>query len=453
VQPVNEKSKRRTLIFIIYSFVILLAMILSIMLFHLHYPLRKLPYAIFVYSPTKPIVYENVTFDASHSFDPDGWITSYRWDFGDGVIVVENRPIVHHVFYEFGIRKVTLTVTDNNNLTNYISATVTVRKHPIARFVYSPLILHVGDEAIFDASTSTAEGGFIVGYNWDFGDGETATATEPFITHVYARSGTYEVSLNVTDNEELHDTKSKTLRVVKGAVLDIYTKYPSPLGGQGLGNPSDGFTPQAHVILYAKVTFNKIPMENEVVVFEVYDPSKTIFIHRTALTNSLGIATLSFSIPWKNISIPIFGTWSAFASAEVLGERVNDTLTFQVNWLVELVELETCDYEGNAKESFMKGENVYFRVHLRNIALERKNVTITLTIQDELNVPINSSVLDYFIVPPRSYTVFITDLQIPKWAFIGNATAYTNAFSSPLEECGIPYCPEISNVFVIVRPP
>jgi hypothetical protein len=115
--------------------------------------------------------------------------------------------------------------------------------------------------------------------------------------------------------------------------------------------------------------------------------------------------------------------------------------------------LETVDYEGNTKTSFVKGENVYFRVHLRNIALERKNVTITITIYDELNVPVNSSVLNYFIVPPRSYTIFITDLQVPKWTFVGKATAYTNALSSLPVEWGMSYCPEIFDEFVIARRP
>jgi PKD repeat protein len=454
MEPANEKSQRKVLVFIVYTLIIILTLISSMMLFYPRFPLHKWPHAVFVYSPIMPIIYENVTFDASHSFDPDGWIMRYRWDFGDGIVSVENRSIVNHVFSEFGIRKVTLTVTDNNNLTDSISDTLTVRKLPIARFVYSPVILYVGDEVLFDASASTPEGGYIVSYNWDFGDGGTTLTRESCVTHVYPRSGTYEVTLTITDSEELRDEKSKTLMVVKGAVIDIYTKYPSPFGGQGLGNPSDGFSPQDHVILYANVTFNKIPVEDEFVVFEVRDPSSTIFIYRTAVTNSFGVAALSFTIPWYgNITEVISGMWSTFASVEVLGEKVNDTLTFPVHWLVELVGLETCDYDGDAKASFMKGESIYFQVHLRNIALVRKNVTITISIYDELNVPVGSSVLEYFIVPPRSYTIFITDLQVSKRAFIGNATAHVSAFSRLPVECGIPYCPEISDVFVITRHP
>ncbi len=42
------------------------------------------PTANFVYSPQNPKVNEIVYFNASASFDNDGTIVSYRWDFGDG---------------------------------------------------------------------------------------------------------------------------------------------------------------------------------------------------------------------------------------------------------------------------------------------------------------------------------------------------------------------------------
>lgn len=52
-----------------------------------------------------------VNFSSDGSFDPDGTIVEYRWDFGDGSR--EFLPTVPHQFASPGNYKVTLTVTDN----------------------------------------------------------------------------------------------------------------------------------------------------------------------------------------------------------------------------------------------------------------------------------------------------------------------------------------------------
>jgi len=56
--------------------------------------------------------------NASGSYDPDGYIVSYTWDFGDGSPwKTVASPVVNH-FYEIGDYNITLTVTDNEGLTN-----------------------------------------------------------------------------------------------------------------------------------------------------------------------------------------------------------------------------------------------------------------------------------------------------------------------------------------------
>jgi len=52
----------------------------------------------------------------------------------------------------------------------------------------------------FDASGSTDSDGTIASYAWDFGDGTTDTGVTP-PSHTYAQSGSYVVSLTVTDND------------------------------------------------------------------------------------------------------------------------------------------------------------------------------------------------------------------------------------------------------------
>ncbi len=85
---------------------------------------KLIPMAHFTYSPTNPVVGELVTFDASLSYDPDGTIVSYKWDFGDGT--TGTQMITTHAYFPEGTYIVTLNVTDNEGYFNTTTAAVTV---------------------------------------------------------------------------------------------------------------------------------------------------------------------------------------------------------------------------------------------------------------------------------------------------------------------------------------
>jgi len=174
---------------------------------------KLLPHADFTWEPPSPQVCETVTFNASASYDPDGYIINYTWNFGDSnTTTVKNQIITHH-YTTFGNYTVTLTVTDNDGLTNSTAKTITVRKHPVANFTWSPFSPQVGELVTFNGSLSTPDGGTIVSYTWNFGDGNITTVPNPIITHVYNKNGTYTVTLNVTDSEGKWDTESEPITV------------------------------------------------------------------------------------------------------------------------------------------------------------------------------------------------------------------------------------------------
>lgn len=66
----------------------------------------------------------SVTFDASSSFDPDGQITSWHWEFGDNTDGA-GEVITHH-YSTSGIYNVTLIVTDNDGANNSHTTRITV---------------------------------------------------------------------------------------------------------------------------------------------------------------------------------------------------------------------------------------------------------------------------------------------------------------------------------------
>ncbi len=174
------------------------------------------PYASFTYSPEYPIVNEKIIFNASSSYDPDGNITKYKWDFGDGNITEVEEPIITHTYSISGNYTVKLTVTDDKGMKSSIYRNITVRpvinQPPIAN-ANGPYTGIEGQHVEFNASLSYDPEGVPLTYYWEFGDGETAVATQPTTSHVYAQQGNYTVTLIVNDSVQ-NSTPSITYALI-----------------------------------------------------------------------------------------------------------------------------------------------------------------------------------------------------------------------------------------------
>jgi len=79
------------------------------------------PVANFSYSMTG----KTVSFDASSSYDENGTIVGYFWDFGDGTNGIGIEP-KHEYAKDYQTYEVTLTVTDSGGATANISKNVTI---------------------------------------------------------------------------------------------------------------------------------------------------------------------------------------------------------------------------------------------------------------------------------------------------------------------------------------
>ncbi|HSM36534.1 MAG TPA: PKD domain-containing protein [Longimicrobiales bacterium] len=82
---------------------------------------------------------------------------------------------------------------------------------PVAEFTFAPGSPHAGVAVGFSGSVSSDPDGTIVGYAWDFGDGDTAAGV--LVSHAFATMGAHQVTLEVTDDDGATATTTRTVSV------------------------------------------------------------------------------------------------------------------------------------------------------------------------------------------------------------------------------------------------
>jgi M6 family metalloprotease-like protein len=96
---------------------------------------NQLPVAVAQVSPNPANIDQPVTFDGVASYDPDGHITNYVWEFGDGQ--TSNQMTTNHLYSQVGQFTYTLTVTDNDGATDQTTGQITISDSP-SRWTLNP---------------------------------------------------------------------------------------------------------------------------------------------------------------------------------------------------------------------------------------------------------------------------------------------------------------------------
>jgi PKD repeat protein len=202
-----------------------------------------------------------VSFDASNSYDPDGTIFSYHWDFGDGSTAT--GITTSHTFTTTTTFTITLTVTDDAGATGTSTQSIELllagssgSNPPTARFTAKPSYGNSPLTIVFDASLSSAVDGTIAVYAWDFGDGATGSGKTISHTFIAAATTNFTVTLTVTDNS---GSAANTSLVITAMVPVVV-----PTDG-----PTASFTASDPITVYASDSLPGTPS-----LFEVtFDPA------------------------------------------------------------------------------------------------------------------------------------------------------------------------------------
>lgn len=127
-----------------------------------------------------------------------GGAVSWAWNFGDGS-PVDNSQNPVHLYAASGTYNVQLTVTNPAGCLHTTTIAVVVNDVPVANFTTNPTCL--GSITQFTDATS----GVPISWEWDFGDGSPLDNNQ-HPTHVYAATGTYDVTLVVGGGSGCSDT-------------------------------------------------------------------------------------------------------------------------------------------------------------------------------------------------------------------------------------------------------
>ena len=153
-----------------------------------------------------------VTLNGSGSFDQDGTIVSYAWNFGDGTSGAGS--VVSHTYSTPGSYAAVLTVTDSQGLT----ASQSVQIQATAPNILPNAVIAASSTSgaaplavTFNGSGSTDPDGSIATYAWNFGDGTTSSGA--VVSKTFNTAGTYTVTLTVTDNRGGKGTSSVVVQV------------------------------------------------------------------------------------------------------------------------------------------------------------------------------------------------------------------------------------------------
>ncbi|MCF6147445.1 MAG: PQQ-binding-like beta-propeller repeat protein [Candidatus Kuenenia sp.] len=260
-----------------------------------------IPKADFTAEPTTGEAPLNVKFTDTSA----GEISSWLWDFGDGVTDTTQNPT--HTYNEAGTFTVSLTVvgTEGSNtktVDNFISVTdkLTADFEAVPASGEWPLVVQFTDK-------STGE---IIDWLWDFGDGNTDTTQNPI--HIYSAVGSYTVSLTVSD---IDSSVTKT--------IDNYISVYQRESAVEIDLSSNEITFGESLSIIGRITPS---IQSDVVLTFTKSNGETDM--ETVTSNGAGVFTLSNYYPSSGGAWTVTANWNGNDNYKGAG---SNELSFTVN--------------------------------------------------------------------------------------------------------------------------
>lgn len=148
---------------------------------------------------------------------PDN-ITNWNWDFGDGNNSTQENDT--HIYSNNGNYYITLITTSNNGCKDTLVDSLTIYPMPNSVFNISNICL---TDTVQVSDLSFINNPDIISYReWNFGDG-SSSIPDSSTNYVYQNSGTYNITLITTSNNNCKDTLSQEVEIYPLPNVDFST--------------------------------------------------------------------------------------------------------------------------------------------------------------------------------------------------------------------------------------
>jgi gliding motility-associated-like protein len=145
---------------------------------------------------------------------PNGYITNYKWTWGDGGLYNGASDTTMHLYNQYGVFTMQLIVTDTLGCKDTTKQNVFVDGPQYTDFAFVNNNLCLGEPLLLDDSLSNV----VKNFTWNFGDG-VSIKNQHDPTHIYNVAGFYTVTLNA--EYRICPPTSKSLVVEIGAFPNV----------------------------------------------------------------------------------------------------------------------------------------------------------------------------------------------------------------------------------------
>ncbi len=372
-----------------------------------------------------------VNFFGNNSYDTDGNITKYAWDFGDGAILIQGNTTETHIYSKPGTYKASLTVTDNLGDSSTANLLINVtNRNPVARITYTTLTVKAPGSLTFNGDTSSDEDGLIASYSWSVSN--TVVASTPNATINFAKEGSYVVSLTVTDDFGATNTISVTVTVTPPdniLPISILTvdKNSGVINDTFIFNVSNSTDPDGSIILYqldfgdgtSTQFVNTAPISHVYKTVGAFTAKLTVTDNRNGVSletsNSVQIITINNQPPVASFSYSPTGafTFDPVTFTDNSSDPENALSRWSWDYGDGTTFTTTDPLQKNPTKSYNKGN---------------KNYTVTLTVYDNFNL--SNSTSQIVQINNRKPFAVISTSSTPRNNVITGIAPFTVTFDS-----------------------